>query len=48
MGLGPEISASARDSITPTEVFLAPVTPVEVVLTNRRIVDAQFLPKGVT
>ena len=42
--MGIEISASARDSITPTEVAWAPVTPVEVALTNRRVVDVQSLP----
>ena len=39
-----EVSASARDLVTPTEVAWAPVTPVEVALTNRRVVDVQFLP----
>ena len=43
--MGLEISASARDSVTPTEVAWVPVTPVDVALTDRRVVDVQFLPE---
>ena len=43
--MGLEVSASARDSVIPTEVAWALVIPVEVASTNRRVVDAQFLPK---